>query len=103
MSGLKVVQSWLRYRMKNGAGRKSSPLDNIRPERWTSEFTTELLELLWVLETTVEGYPKQQELLESVLAGDCFRADELPVVPDEMRKLPKAQPSKNRVNKHLPL
>ena len=103
VSGLKVVQSWLRYRMKNGAGRKSSPLDNIRPERWTSEFTTELLELLWVLETTVEGYPKQQELLESVLAGDCFRADELPVVPDEMRKLPKAQTSKNRVNKRLPL
>ena len=103
VSGLKVVQSWLRYRMKNGAGRKSSPLDNIRPERWTSEFTTELLELLWVLETTVEGYPKQQELLEAVLVGDCFRADELPVVPDEMRKLPKAQTSKNRVNKRLPL
>ena len=103
VSGLKVVQSWLRYRMKNGAGRKSSPLDNIRPERWTSEFTTELLELLWVLETTVEGYPKQQELLESVLAGDCFRAEELPVVPDEMRKLPKAQTSKNRANKRLPL
>ena len=103
VSGLEVVQSWLRYRMKNGAGRKSSPLDNIRPERWTSEFTTELLELLWVLETTVEGYPKQQELLESVLAGDCFRADELPGVPDEMRKLPKAQTSKNRVNERLPL
>ena len=68
VSGLKVVQSWLRYRMKNGAGRKSSPLDNIRPEGWTLEFTTELLELLWVLETTVEGYPKQQDLLESVLA-----------------------------------
>ena len=103
VSGLEVVPSWLRYRMKNGAGRKSSPLDNIRPERWTSEFTTELLELLWVLETTVEGYPKQQELLESVLAGDCFRADELPGVPDEMRKLPKAQTSKNRVNERLPL
>ena len=73
------------------------------PERWTSEFTTELLELLWVLETTVEGYPKQQELLESVLAGDCFRADELPGVPDEMRKPPKAQTSKNRVNERLPL
>ena len=44
VSGLKVVQSWLKYRMKKGAGRKSSPLDHIRPERWTSQFTTELLE-----------------------------------------------------------
>ena len=50
VSGLKVVQSWLSYRMKNGAGRKSSPLDDIRPAGWTSAFTTELLELLWVLE-----------------------------------------------------
>ena len=31
VSGLKVVQSWLKYRMKKGAGRKSSPLDDIRP------------------------------------------------------------------------
>ena len=103
VSGLKVVQSWLRYRMKNGAGRKSSPLDSIRPKRWTSEFTTELLELLWVLETTVEGYPKQQDLLEAVLAGDCFRADELPIVPDEMRKPPRALASNDRVNRRLPL
>ena len=53
VSGLKVVQSWLSYRMKMGAGRKSSPLDDIRPAHWTSAFTTELLELLWVLEATV--------------------------------------------------
>ena len=38
VSGLKVVQSWLKYRMKKGGGKKSSPLDDIRPERWTSQF-----------------------------------------------------------------
>ena len=27
VSGLKVVQSWLKYRMKKGAGKKSSSLD----------------------------------------------------------------------------
>jgi hypothetical protein len=86
VSGLKVVQSWLRYRMKKGAGKKSSPLDDIRPERWTGQFTTELLELLWVLEATVEGYPAQAKLLEAVVKGPCFRADELPPVPDEARK-----------------
>ncbi|MCI0599373.1 MAG: hypothetical protein L0Y60_07595, partial [Beijerinckiaceae bacterium] len=91
VSGLKVVQSWLKYRMKNGAGKKSSPLDDIRPERWISQFTTELLELLWVLEATVEGYPEQARLLETVIKGDCFQADELPPVPDEMRKPPRAR------------
>jgi len=91
VSGLKVVQSWLKYRMKKGAGKKSSPLDDIRPERWTSQFTTELLELLWVLEATVEGYPEQAQLLEAVIEGDCFQADELPAVPEEMRKPPAAR------------
>ena len=88
VSGLKVVQSWLKYRMKKGAGRKSSPLDHIRPVRWTSQFTTELLELLWVLEATVAGYPEQESLFEAIIAGDCFQADELPPVPDAMREAP---------------
>jgi hypothetical protein len=92
VSGLKVVQSWLRYRMKKGAGKKSSPLDKkIRPERWTSQFTTELLELLWVLEATVEGYPEQRNLLDGVIAGPCFCAAELPAVPDDARKPPAAR------------
>jgi len=91
VSGLKVVQSWLNYRMKSGAGRKSSPLDDIRPEVWTSQFTTELLELLWVLAATIAGYPKQAELLESIVSGDCFTADEIPSPPDWMRKPPRPE------------
>ncbi|MCX6836150.1 MAG: hypothetical protein NTW07_13680, partial [candidate division Zixibacteria bacterium] len=89
---LKVVQSWLKYRMKKGAGKKSSMLDDIRSESWTSQFTTELLELLWVLEATVEGYPEQAKLLDAVVAGPCFKSNELPEVPDAMRK-PPASPS----------
>ena len=92
VSGLKVVQSWLKYRMKHGAGRKSSPLDDIRPARWTSAFTTELLELLWVLEATVAGYPEQENLFKTVVEGVCFQADDLPPVPDDRRKPPRARP-----------
>jgi hypothetical protein len=91
VSGLKVVQSWLKYRMKEGAGKKSSPLDDIRPERWTGQFTTELLELLWVLEATVDGYPEQAKVLEAIVAGECFQADEFPPVPEETRKPPKEE------------
>ena len=90
VSGLKVVQSWLKYRMKKGAGKKSSPLDNIRPARWTSQFTTELLELLWVLEETVKCYPEQEKLLKAIVASDCFLASEMPTVPAEMRKPPRS-------------
>lgn len=49
--------------MKKGPGRKSHPLDDIRPTRWTSQFTTELLELFWVLEATLATYPEQARLL----------------------------------------
>ena len=58
VSGLTVVKSWLGYRMRERAGRSSSELDKIRPERWTAEFTRELLELLWVLEATVAVWPE---------------------------------------------
>ncbi len=91
VSGLKAVRSWLRYRMKTGAGRRSSPLDDIRPERWTARYTTELLELLWALEATVALYPEQARLLEAVAAGPCFPAAELPAAPGDMRKPPKRQ------------
>ena len=93
VSGLKVVQSWLNYRMRNGAGRKSSPLDDIRPVRWTSAFTTELLDLLWVLEATVALYPEQERLLKAVVESACFQTDDLPPVPDDRRKPPRARAS----------
>lgn len=89
VSGLKVVKSWLGYRMRERSGKKSSPLDEIRPKSWTHEFTKELLELLWSLEKTVDGYPEQKRLLEDVLAGPLFKADELPPVPDSAREAPK--------------
>lgn len=98
VSGLKVVQSWLKYRMKKGAGKKSSPLDDIRPERWTSRFTTELLELLWILTDTVEHYPEQAKLLEAVIDSECFQTEELPSVPAEMRKAPKLLSDTDKLN-----
>ncbi len=88
ISGFRVVKSWLGYRMKNRSGRKSSPLDEIHPRSWTREFTRELLELLWVLEKTTEGYPKQKMLLEEILAGPLFLAAEFPSVPAASRKAP---------------
>jgi hypothetical protein len=97
VSGLKVVQSWLKYRMKQGAGRKSSPLDDIRPERWTAESTSELLKLLWILEATLNIYPKQAELLQQIINGPCFTENELPPVPDEMRHPPSNRPKSGRL------
>ncbi|OPY17082.1 MAG: N-6 DNA Methylase [Syntrophus sp. PtaB.Bin075] len=100
VSGLKVVQSWLGYRMRERIGKKSSPLDDIRPRVWTHEFTRELLELLWVLEETIEGYPMQKQLLEAVLESELFTSEELPTVPDDAREAPKVKRSRN-LNKQI--
>ena len=69
VSGLKVVRSWLGYRMKKRTGKKSSPLDDIRPERWTPKMTDEFLELLWVLEGTITMEPALSEILDNVVSG----------------------------------
>ena len=88
VSGFEVVQSWLAYRMKSGAGRHSSPLDGIRPERWTPGFTSEFLELLWVLEATVDTYPALESLLGRIVAGPCFKAVDLPTPTEAERAAP---------------
>lgn len=87
VSGLKVLQSWLGYRMKERAGKKSSPLDDIRPERWTARMSDELLELLWVLEATLAMEPELEATLNQVVAGQCFAAADLPIPKPEERKL----------------
>ena len=46
-----------------------------------------------MLEATVEGYAEQAKLLKAVVAGPCFQADELPPVPEHMRKAPAARPA----------
>jgi len=90
VSGFDVVRSWLAYRMKDGAGRRSSPLDEIRPERWAPAFTEEFLELLWVLEATVAMYPALESLLGRVVAGPTFAAVELPSPTEAERAAPSA-------------
>ena len=88
ISGFHVVKSWLDRRKRDRSGRKSSPLDEIRPERW--EFAEELLQLLWVLEETVRLQPDGAALLDEVCASDVFTADELPTPTDAERQPPGA-------------
>jgi hypothetical protein len=85
VSGHQVLRSWLRYRRKEGAGKRSSPLDKERPQRWTRRLNRELLELLWVLEATAEKLPALDEFLARVLRSSLFTAEELPYPWEEER------------------
>ncbi len=88
VSGLEVLRSWLSYRMRSGAGRSSSPLDEIRPSSWTGQMTQELLEFIWVLEATLAMLPELSVLLDEVIGGETFRASELPTPTEDERRAP---------------
>lgn len=87
VSGLQVVKSWLAYRMREPAGKKSSPLDDIRPEVW--QFDEELLDLLWVLDATVDLLPQLAKTLGEILASELFVAKDFPQPTDAERHGPR--------------
>ncbi len=89
VSGFQVLRSWLAYRMRAGAGRTSSPLDDIRPTRWTAQFTRELLELLWTLEATCALHPTLEPLLEQITQSPTLPAATLPHPTNNERQPPK--------------
>jgi hypothetical protein len=68
VSGLRPVQSWLRRRIAPRSGR--SPLDAIHPRRWTPLMTRELLELVWVLEATLELEPALDAVLDEAASSN---------------------------------
>ncbi len=84
VSGFEVVKSWLGYWMRNRSEKSSSPLDDIRPESW--EFDDELLDLLWVLDHTIDLLPNLAKNLELILASDLFAFADLPQPTDAERK-----------------
>ncbi len=102
VSGLKVVQSWLGYRMRARKGRKSSPLDDIVPDAWPADYTTELLALLHLLEETVATQPAQARLLEQILAGPLLPAGTLGPAPDAARQAPASAGAQTAMSLHPP-
>lgn len=86
VSGLKVLRSWLGYRKASGKGKKSSPLDDIRPRTWT--FTDELLRLITILQHTIDVTPTAARLLEEIVNGPLLLATDLPQPTDAERKPP---------------
>ena len=89
VSGLKVVESWLGYRMKKRSGKKSSPLDDIRPALW--QFDDELLQLLWVLDATIDRLPALGALFEELLKTEHFTATDFPTPSGAERQGPKTR------------
>lgn len=91
VSGMKVVASWLGYRMASPAGKSSSLLDQIQAESWQHD--TELLELLWQIEFMVNAEEEGRALLDEVITGEKIPPINLGTPTEAERKTP---PKKKR-------
>jgi hypothetical protein len=69
VGGRNVLKSWVDYRAKEPAGKRTSPLDDVNPTAWESEWSGDLVEILSVLTRLVELEPEQADLLGAVLDG----------------------------------
>lgn len=83
VSGKQVLWHWFSYRRRDrsrpiiGDRRPPSPLDSIQPDRWLSEYTSDLIDLLHVLGRLIALEPAQADLLSRILAGPLRSAEEL--------------------------
>ena len=72
VSGKRVLSQWFSYRKRNrerptmGDRRPPSKLNEIQPEGWPADYTTELLNVIHVLGGLVELEPKQADLLKRI-------------------------------------
>ena len=68
--GVPVVRRWISYRLHSPRHkRRTSPLDDINPTRWTAQFDDELLDLLNVLDRCVALEPRQTDLVDRICSG----------------------------------
>jgi hypothetical protein len=77
VGGKNVLKSWVGYRAKEPAGKRTSPLDNITPTSWEHGWTQDLNEVLTVLGRLVELEPEQNDLLGRILDGPVLTIDDL--------------------------
>jgi hypothetical protein len=97
-SGMKVIRKWFGYRKKDPAGRRSSPLDDINAGHWTARYTTDLLDLLNVLEMCVDLEPLQADALARIVDGPLITSADLkqegvfPVSANARKPLPPESP-----------
>lgn len=78
VNGMRVVKKWFSSRQRNPRGkRKGTPLDAIRPDRWSPDYTDELVDLLSVLTLLVDLEPRQERLLDDIMAEPLITVDEL--------------------------
>lgn len=102
VSGKRVLAQWFSYRKLHrerpviGDRRAPSALNDLQPDHWLPEYTTELLNVLNVLTLLVELEAAQADILDRICAGPLVSHEALTAanalsVPPKPEKLKKAK------------
>ena len=108
VSGKHVLTQWFSYRKLHrerpviGDRRPPSRLNDIQPDHWLPEYTTELLNVLNVLTLLVELEPAQARLLDRICTGpllshQALTAADALAIPPKPVKLKKAKASQPKL------
>jgi hypothetical protein len=106
VSGKHVLAQWFSYRKLHrerpiiGDRRAPSRLNDIQPDHWLPEYTTELLNVLNVLTLLIDLEPAQVSLLDRICAGPLISHEALisadalaiPPKPEKLKKAKKEHP-----------
>jgi hypothetical protein len=103
VSGKKVLRQWFSYRKKNrdrpimGDRRPPSKLSDVQPDHWLAEYTSDLIDLLNILEMLADMEPAQTTLLERICDGPLIPREELVDLQKngQSRKGARSMPSAN--------
>jgi hypothetical protein len=83
VSGKEVLWHWFSYRKRDrsrpiiGDRRPPSPLDQIQPDQWLPEYTSDLIDLLNVLGRLIALEPAQADLLDRICDGPLIHAADI--------------------------
>jgi hypothetical protein len=69
VGGRNVLKSWVAYRSKDSAGKRTSALDDIEATHWEHAWTGELNELLTALRRLTELESAQEDALLDIMSG----------------------------------
>jgi hypothetical protein len=108
VSGKHVLTQWFSYRKLHrerpviGDRRPPSKLNDIQPDHWLPDYTTELLNVLNVLTLLVELEPAQARLLDRICTGpllshQALTAADALAIPPKPAKLKKAKASQPKL------
>ena len=102
VSGYLVLQRWLEHRQLKRPKpltrdkRPPSPLNRMRPQQW--EFSDDLVELIWVLEQTLERQPRGTDLLDRICQTELITEGDLPKPAEAATKSPVARQPTGRTS-----